>query len=349
MASLQRAPKQWCLCKSETITSFESWRQNLIYTLSLDEYFTEFLREGFQWKKKSKTTTHRGLADDGEPIVKTKRRTAQQKASALELMLGQIANFCPIIARNTIVQKSTSLDCIWQTIRLHYGFHSTGAHLLDFAAIQLEPGEKPEDLFQRITAFVEDNLLRPKNILTQPQLHKFHATHVGHSEVFNSSTKYYNERSDPVKATMSTGPVQHTQYKGRLPQHIANHQSSETSKAPLGKLPTAPPLEVGGQVYLLADRNKTIAHNCYQVTDIDYPWCNAQEFRGNQLRNASHHVRPPECYSVPMPSTVNHPFDILEDDDVTPNLPPDLHPAVKVTTSRHLRKRRRLANLMTMF
>ena len=27
-----RAPKQWSLMKTETITSFESWRQNLLYT-----------------------------------------------------------------------------------------------------------------------------------------------------------------------------------------------------------------------------------------------------------------------------------------------------------------------------
>ena len=36
----------------------------------------------------------------------------------------------------------------------------TGAHLLDFDKIQLEPGERPEDLFQRLSSFVEDNLLK---------------------------------------------------------------------------------------------------------------------------------------------------------------------------------------------
>ena len=35
MASI-RAPKQWALTKQETITSFEAWRQNLQYILSLD-------------------------------------------------------------------------------------------------------------------------------------------------------------------------------------------------------------------------------------------------------------------------------------------------------------------------
>ena len=55
---------------------------------------------------------------------------------------------------------STSLLQIWQTIRLHYGFQSTGSHLLDLASIQLEPDEKPEDLNQRVLTFIDDNLLR---------------------------------------------------------------------------------------------------------------------------------------------------------------------------------------------
>ena len=38
-----RAPKQWCLTKHETINSFENWRQNLQYTLSLDANFTPFM------------------------------------------------------------------------------------------------------------------------------------------------------------------------------------------------------------------------------------------------------------------------------------------------------------------
>ena len=75
-------------------------------------------------------------------------------------MLGQIANYCPVISRNTIVKNSTSVTNIWQAIRLHYGFQSTGAHFLDFNSIHLEPGERPEDLFQRLNSFVEDNLLK---------------------------------------------------------------------------------------------------------------------------------------------------------------------------------------------
>ena len=133
MASTHRAPKQWCLSKSETINSFENWRQNLLYTLSLDSNFAPFLAEGFTWGKKTKADPLRGFTDDGEDVAEANRLTAQQKVNFLELMLGQIANYCPIIARNTLVKNSTSIQSIWNTIRQHFGFQITGAHFIDFA------------------------------------------------------------------------------------------------------------------------------------------------------------------------------------------------------------------------
>ncbi|CAG2248992.1 unnamed protein product [Mytilus edulis] len=101
-----------------------------------------------------------GFANDGKEVPEANRKTREQKVSMLELMLGQIANYCPIISRNTIVKNSTSIDNIWQTIRLHYGFQITGAHFVDFDAIHYDPGERPEDLYQRLMAFIEDSLLR---------------------------------------------------------------------------------------------------------------------------------------------------------------------------------------------
>ena len=155
---MQRAPKQWCLTKAETINTFENWKQNLVYTLSLDSNFAPFLLDAVTWAKKTKANPLRGFVNDVEGVEN--KRTAQQKVNYLELMLGQIANFCPIISRNTIVKNSVSLASIWQTIRLHFGFQTTGGHLLDFADIRLENDEKPEDLYQRLMAFVEDNLLK---------------------------------------------------------------------------------------------------------------------------------------------------------------------------------------------
>ncbi|VDH94003.1 Hypothetical predicted protein [Mytilus galloprovincialis] len=155
-----RAPKQWSLSKVETITSLQAWRQNLQYTLSLDRNFAAFLVDGFTWLKKTNANPLRGIVDDGEAVAEANRRTAAQKCTHLDLMLGQIANYCPIISRNTIIKNSTSINSIWQSIRLHYGFQSTGGHFLDFNSIFLEPDERPEDLFQRLASFIEDNMLR---------------------------------------------------------------------------------------------------------------------------------------------------------------------------------------------
>ena len=148
MAHSNRAPKQWSLGKNETVNSFENWKQNIVYTLSLDEQFTPFLEA--KWAKKSKTRPHRNFVDDDENVAEAKRLTKAQKSTRQDLMLGQVANYCPIISRNTIVRNSTSLAEIWQTIRLHFGFQSSGSHFLDFNDIRLQDDEKPEDLYQRL-------------------------------------------------------------------------------------------------------------------------------------------------------------------------------------------------------
>ena len=167
MAQSNRAPKQWCLTKIEKVNTFENWKQNLQYSLSLDGNFAPYLVEGTQWLKKSRSTPYRGFQDDPETVPAAQRRSKSQKVNMLELMLGQIANYCPVISRSTIVKNSSSMDSIWQTIRLHYGFQSTGAHFIDFANIHYEPeNERPEDLYQRLMAFAEDNLLRKETGIT---------------------------------------------------------------------------------------------------------------------------------------------------------------------------------------
>ena len=175
MASSHRAPKQWCLSKVETINSFENLKQNLLYTLSLDSNFVPFLADGVQWLKKTKAQPLGGLEADGDSIPHARRLTARQKVNFLELMLGQISNYCPIISRSTLVKNSTSLEYIWQTIRQHFGFQATGAQFIDFSDIHLAADERPEDLYQRLMAFVADSLLRA-NGLTH------HGEHVAEDE-----------------------------------------------------------------------------------------------------------------------------------------------------------------------
>ena len=48
-----RAPKEWCLTKVETVGSFENWKENLKYVLSLDPNFEPFLVSGDNLGKKT--------------------------------------------------------------------------------------------------------------------------------------------------------------------------------------------------------------------------------------------------------------------------------------------------------
>jgi hypothetical protein len=82
------------------------------------------LIDGVTWLRKTTAAPLRGFENDADAVPEARRRTAEQKAAQLELILGQIANYCPVISRNTIVNNSTSLSTIWQAIRAHFGFQA---------------------------------------------------------------------------------------------------------------------------------------------------------------------------------------------------------------------------------
>ena len=109
--------------KQKTDNSFENWKQNLIYSLSLDPNFAAFLTHDATWAKKTKTNRpNRDFTDDDDPIPENQRRTVQQKSVTLDLMLGQIANYCSVISRDVIVKNLTSLKQFWLSIRFHLDF-----------------------------------------------------------------------------------------------------------------------------------------------------------------------------------------------------------------------------------
>ena len=164
--TFHRVPKQWSLSSNETITLIEAWENNLKYILSFDPKFADFLTDGSSWGKKTNTTPLRGFSNDPESVLAARRRTAAQKVTHLEMMLSQIANYAPIISQNSIVKNSTSINGIWQTIRQHYGLQLTGSRFLDLVNISLKPEQCPEDLFQSLMAFIEDNLLTTSSGIT---------------------------------------------------------------------------------------------------------------------------------------------------------------------------------------
>ena len=165
MAHSNRAPKQWQLTTNETLNSFTNWKENLCYTLSLDAAFKPLLRDGVTWQKQTAATPTRGFTDDPETVT-TNRQTKEEKVATLNLMLGQIANYATVISRNQLIKNSVSLTDIWDKIRQHYGFHTTGSRFLDLANVRLQPAERPEDLYQRLVSFIDDNLLTTDSTVT---------------------------------------------------------------------------------------------------------------------------------------------------------------------------------------
>ena len=129
-------------------------------------------------------------------------------------MLGQTANFCPVISRNTIMKNSTSIKSIWQAIRAHYGFQSTGAHFLDFASIKLGADEHPEDLFQRLMSFIEDNLLIANSSITH------------HSEVITADEELGLTLEN--LAVLTWLRLKHPDLPGLVKQHYGTELRSRT-------------------------------------------------------------------------------------------------------------------------
>ena len=156
-----KPPKPYKLSKVETIVSFEQWKFNQIYNLQMDPNFGPFIANNKEWKKSSSANPTRGLIDDTQGENK---KTAAEKCNILNLMLDQIASWCPFISRTMIVKQSTSINDVWQKIREHYGFLSSGAQFLDLSLVQQDPDDGPEDLYQKLYMFFENNLVKANDL-----------------------------------------------------------------------------------------------------------------------------------------------------------------------------------------
>ena len=64
MSNFKTGTKVIPLGEDESISSIESWRQNVIYHLRLDPAFRPYLKDGVKFGKKSKSAPNRQLTDD---------------------------------------------------------------------------------------------------------------------------------------------------------------------------------------------------------------------------------------------------------------------------------------------
>ena len=90
------APKVRVLQQNETQGTFDTWKETLLFNLSLEGTFEFILDDEFKWK--GHTHENRGLREDSG----SDGLTAKQKATTLSMLLGTIASYAPVISRQFI-------------------------------------------------------------------------------------------------------------------------------------------------------------------------------------------------------------------------------------------------------
>ncbi len=147
-ADNSRGNKPWKLSEFETFSSYSSWRNILLYNLRKEKEYREFLTEDDPptWAVLTSSTPKRGL-------------DTQVKADNLNSMLRFIASYSPSFLRTDIEKNCTSLEKVWQSIRGYFRFEKSEIQFINLLSITREEGERPQRLYQRIVAHLQDNLL----------------------------------------------------------------------------------------------------------------------------------------------------------------------------------------------
>ena len=125
MATSIKVSRPTRLAEDESLTTFEDWKNNLIFYLSQDADFQLFLKSDTAWTVKSSTTEHRGL-------------DSAAKCQKLEQFLGIIASLAPPLLYGDIIEDSTKLSDVFRLLRTYYSFAPSESTFLKFASIKRE-------------------------------------------------------------------------------------------------------------------------------------------------------------------------------------------------------------------
>ena len=155
MAQRSLIPKQRILTETESQTSFESWKQSMLFHIALDGKSARFLSDLKTWS----SAANHGFTDDSNDVREEVRMTKEAKSCLLEFILGSVATYAPVISARFIQKQSTSLESIFDRLRGHYGFRKTGGRVLDLPQLRQDTNESREALWERIYTFSEELLL----------------------------------------------------------------------------------------------------------------------------------------------------------------------------------------------
>ena len=113
--SAESVVEPWVLTQQESVDSYLKWKEALLMFLHSEPIFQPYLVPTCTWKRSSKMhgVPYRGFTDgDNVPGI----QTAAQKHAILNLLLGRIAVYCPILSQFTIVKQSTCINDIWRAV-----------------------------------------------------------------------------------------------------------------------------------------------------------------------------------------------------------------------------------------
>ncbi len=143
-----RGNKPWKLGEDETFSSFSTWKNITLFNLRKEKEYQPFLKEGepVTWQPFSAATPKRGL-------------DTQSAADNLNCMLRFIASYTPDFLHYDIENTCTSLDKVWHHIRGYYRFEKSEVRFMNLLSIVREENERPQRLYHRVLAHLQDNLL----------------------------------------------------------------------------------------------------------------------------------------------------------------------------------------------
>lgn len=160
-----------------TAVAFEAWQNQTISFLEQEIINYDFISGNYStWKAKQETEDGKRIsslhADDPDKIaleaktgaeaerVKPAERTKllAKRNSQLTKFLQLIANMCQYSEQSDVMNISTSLSWIWEYLKKHYNIETRGSHILDIAAINPKPDQKPIVFYKQFRAGFLNNL-----------------------------------------------------------------------------------------------------------------------------------------------------------------------------------------------